>query len=447
MTRVHGYRIGKWYGLLSSQWVGLLPPSCGATEVGRSWLSAQDLSGPELIEAVTTQIAARQEPFALVEFSPDGDTQVHVRGPVQVVLRQGNDRRTVTGGTQTVSEKISGVSLVELRAPGAITSGPPLPLGGGVVRVETISVSLGAQVVSAEIYQEVEAAARAQQARGTAAVTTAPNPTVARRPQLANSFAAADLAIIAESVASESADVAAQWSAPIDEDDHTVLAPTLGLLNAEVEEDDHTILGPTLGLAGAGRGVDVDDHTVLSLTIDQLGGPGDDDDTLIPATAASTPLAAAHPGADTDHDGETILSSDLPALRAQMSTNTSVDVVGDAPQIRVTGPRTVVLSTGQVIALNRPVLIGRSPSVSRVSASTMPRLVSVPSPKQDISRTHVEIRQDGDVVLVTDLSSTNGTILHVPGLSPRRLYPGMPTLMENDDVVDLGDGVTIRIEA
>lgn len=447
MTRVHGYRIGKWYGLLSSQWVALLPPSCEATEVGRVWLSTQELRGAELVAAISAQISARQEPFALVEFSPDGGAQVHVRGPVQVLARRGSERSTVAGGTETVTEEFSSVSLLELRAPGAVTSGAPLPLGSGVVRAETISVSLGADVVSARIYQEVEEAARAQQSLGGVAPATAPNPVVARRPRLANSFAEADIAAIEASVASEAAASSSQWQAPVDgEDDHTILAPTLGLVNAETDEDDHTILGPTLGLVGAGWGAEADDHTVLSPTIDQLTAE-DDDDTLISSTAVGLPLAAVPAGGDADHDGETILSSDLPALRAQMGSNTSSDVVGDAPQIRVTGPRTVVLSTGQVIALNRPVLIGRSPSVSRVSASTMPRLVSVPSPKQDISRTHVEIRQDGDVVLVTDLSSTNGTILHVPGLSPRRLYPGMPTLIEDDDVVDLGDGVTIRIEA
>ena len=41
--------------------------------------------------------------------------------------------------------------------------------------------------------------------------------------------------------------------------------------------------------------------------------------------------------------------------------------------------------------------------------------MTVPSPGHDISRTHLEVAPEGWSVVVTDLHSTNGTILVRPG--------------------------------
>jgi len=113
---------------------------------------------------------------------------------------------------------------------------------------------------------------------------------------------------------------------------------------------------------------------------------------------------------------------------------------------RTAPPARLVLSTGTVVSLERPVLLGRAPQVSRVGNAEMPRPVAVPSPTSDISRTHAQVRQDGDDVLVTDLHSTNGVLVIRPGAAPQRLHPGEPTVIGPDDVVDIGDGVTFRIE-
>ena len=144
----------------------------------------------------------------------------------------------------------------------------------------------------------------------------------------------------------------------------------------------------------------------------------------------------------------TVLSSDVAELRRQLP-----DWAGDAlpGPLAVPGPSTpapakIHLSSGLVVALNRPVLLGRAPQVSRVANSALPRLVTVPSPNQDISRTHSEVRQDGDDVLVTDLRSTNGVLLLRQGHGPQRLHPGEPTVVEPGVVVDLGEGVTFTVE-
>jgi hypothetical protein len=106
-----------------------------------------------------------------------------------------------------------------------------------------------------------------------------------------------------------------------------------------------------------------------------------------------------------------------------------------------------VFSTGEVIDLVQPLVVGRQPSVSRVASGGMPRLVSVTSPSGDISRNHLEVRLEGWHVMVRDLKATNGTVLERPGQPPRRLAQGEMTIVLDGDVADLGDGVSLRFEA
>ena len=101
---------------------------------------------------------------------------------------------------------------------------------------------------------------------------------------------------------------------------------------------------------------------------------------------------------------------------------------------------------GQVVELDRPVIVGRRPRTNNTSADQMPRLVTVSSPQQDISRSHTEVSLEDWHVLVTDLATTNGTTLLRPGQPPRRLHPNEKELVSDGDVVDLGDGVTLTFE-
>jgi hypothetical protein len=160
------------------------------------------------------------------------------------------------------------------------------------------------------------------------------------------------------------------------------------------------------------------------------------------APSVIPPLPAAELG---DHDGATITSSELAALRQRRSTSdeTATQVIpvvpGSAGRIRV--------STGQVVELDRTVIIGRRPRSTRASGDSMPHLVAVESPQQDISRNHLEVRPEAGSVVVIDLHTTNGSTLLRPGADPVRLHPGEQTLVLSGDVVDLGDGVTIAFEA
>ncbi len=169
-----------------------------------------------------------------------------------------------------------------------------------------------------------------------------------------------------------------------------------------------------------------------------------------PAAPAAAPQPGAADGADApatpdglgDHDGATIAVADVRAMRAERITFESTDSV---PARRPARGR-IRLSTGRVVELERPVVIGRRPKSTRTSGAELPTLVAVDSPEQDISRSHVEIRAEGEHVLVTDLDTTNGTVLLRGGNEPVRLHPNEPTMVVTGDVLDLGDEVTVTFE-
>jgi hypothetical protein len=172
---------------------------------------------------------------------------------------------------------------------------------------------------------------------------------------------------------------------------------------------------------------------------------------IVPADASGPDASSPEPPASDaqapveddlgDHDGATISVAQLRALRHQTPLPVdapTADAMGVTGRIRV--------STGQVVTLDRTVIIGRRPRSTRASGANLPHLIAVDSPQQDISRSHLEIRPEGDTVVVIDLHTTNGSTLLRPGADPMRLHPGEQTLVLSGDVVDLGDGVEVAFE-
>ncbi len=132
-------------------------------------------------------------------------------------------------------------------------------------------------------------------------------------------------------------------------------------------------------------------------------------------------------------------------MRALRAERPAFDSTDNVPARRPARGR-IRLSTGRVVELERPVIIGRRPKSTRTTGADLPTLVAVDSPDQDISRSHVEIRAEGEHVLVTDLDTTNGTVLLRGGSEPVRLHPNEPTMVVTGDVLDLGDDVTVTFE-
>ncbi|WP_036283709.1 FHA domain-containing protein [Microbacterium luticocti] len=144
-----------------------------------------------------------------------------------------------------------------------------------------------------------------------------------------------------------------------------------------------------------------------------------------------------------DHDGETISVSRARELRGETGGDEAPEPL--APP-RPAAPGRLRLSTGQVVPLDRTVVIGRRPRSTRVTGTDLPHLIAVASPQQDISRSHLEVRVEDDSILATDLHTTNGTTLRRAGADPVRLHPGERNVVVPGDVLDLGDGITVTVE-
>jgi hypothetical protein len=162
----------------------------------------------------------------------------------------------------------------------------------------------------------------------------------------------------------------------------------------------------------------------------------------VPASAGAPAMPKATEVGD-DHDGLTVTVSELEAMRRLGAAGGAA--LGEAESATSALGR-IALSTGETYTLDRPVIIGRRPRANRVQGDQVPVLVTVASPEQDISRNHLEIRLEGRHVLVVDLATTNGSVLHREGTPPLRLGPNEPVLVLTGDLVDIGDGVTVEFE-
>lgn len=107
---------------------------------------------------------------------------------------------------------------------------------------------------------------------------------------------------------------------------------------------------------------------------------------------------------------------------------------------------TLRLSTGEDIPLDRGVLLGRAPKTENESGPGRPHVLRLGGASEDVSRNHVEITLEDWSVLVTDLDSTNGTVITAPGRAPERLRANVPQAIEPGTVVSLADEITLRFE-
>jgi hypothetical protein len=180
--------------------------------------------------------------------------------------------------------------------------------------------------------------------------------------------------------------------------------------------------------------------------------PDELDDVAPVPTSSPPPPPAGADDADAmgDHDGATLSVAGARELRRQGTASDPltalIESVPPLAAARAAAPGRVRLVSGQVVLLDRTVVVGRRPRSTRMVGTDLPHLIAVDSPQQDISRSHLELRVEGDAIVATDLHTTNGTTLVRSGADPVRLHPGEPTVVVPGDVLDLGDGQTLRVE-
>ncbi|WP_024286896.1 FHA domain-containing protein [Cellulomonas sp. KRMCY2] len=448
------YAPGEWFAVVTDGSVAILPPATDLGLVAEVWTSLRD--GARLTEQLQMLLRGGIEalpPFALVSVE-GGQVHAIVRGQVEVEVESPAGRRTLSAAAVSTwaEETVADASTVTVRTPGLVGSSieSSLPVLAAVVRAAGVRVELRPSSADAAPAGPgvVIAVPFAATAGGTAeaapeqAAEQAPTPEPEQAPVLTPTPEPEPAPTSEPAPASEPELVLAD----LGDLDYTLLQPTAAGLAGRNGSGLHALTAS----APVGTGVPGPHRAPAPLV--EPAVQGDVVHVGAPAEPAPAPSARAQPGAGdleaVDHDGMTVLSSDVVALRQQLPA-----WVGDAmpgplavPAPRTPAPAKLLLSSGLVVSLNRPVLLGRAPQVSRVSNSAIPRLVTVASPNQDISRTHAEVRMDGEDVLVTDLRSTNGVLLLRQGSGPQRLHPGEPTAVEPGVVVDLGEGVTFTVE-
>jgi hypothetical protein len=97
--------------------------------------------------------------------------------------------------------------------------------------------------------------------------------------------------------------------------------------------------------------------------------------------------------------------------------------------------------------VDAPVYVGRQPRSPRITGGILPRLVRVDSPSREVSATHIELRPTSSGLVLTDLESTNGTVVRQPGTGVRRLESGESLPVVPGTLIDIGDGNVIEILA
>jgi hypothetical protein len=108
-------------------------------------------------------------------------------------------------------------------------------------------------------------------------------------------------------------------------------------------------------------------------------------------------------------------------------------------------PSRVRIGRSAPFELHVPVYVGRRPRGPRQLAADQVILIEVASPGREVSASHVQIEQRGEEVFVTDLRSTNGTTVTLPGAPRIKLPQGESIVLPPYSRIDIGDGNVIEI--
>jgi len=444
------YRPGNWYLLVRSGALVALPPDAPGQLVAAVW---DDLAThgalANIIGALADGGSFLDLPSFVAAVVEGDDVRVAARGRVVIRVTDGAGGGETVSGTNvsTWSERfIADAARIDLTVD-ETDPGEALPVLGGIVLASAASIDLSAVPSEPVEAQTAASTLDVEPLDASAIPPLAPTPPAPPAPPAAAVTAPSEIADTEDAEGAEEAADAAP-DAPDATDAQAADAPADGDAIAEdTPEPTDDADGMTLLPNEVTYAPPVDEfaylwgetqHTPIEAAAvrpePESEHEQDDEQQAPEPTAAPAPLG--------DHDGATISAEEARALRTPATADETPTAI--IPQLGTAGR--IRLSTGQTVALDRTVIIGRRPRSTRASGSSMPHLIAVESPQQDISRNHLEVRPEGDAVVVIDLNTTNGSMLHRPGTEPMRLHPGEQTLVLDGDLVDLGDGVTVTFE-
>lgn len=164
------------------------------------------------------------------------------------------------------------------------------------------------------------------------------------------------------------------------------------------------------------------------------------DDTITRDPVSERPVRAVEPPA--------LVEPPAPAARAlPVAVEPGIPVVADLGDAAAEAKPVfrALFADGTEVPLDVPVYVGRKPSIPRIHTGPEPRLVTVRSPGRELSATHLELKVVGGAVVASDMRSTNGTVVQLPGAAPRTLIRGESAVVVPGTRIDLGDGAALDI--
>jgi hypothetical protein len=391
---VRSYQPGDWFGIVGERAVVILPPT-EKPRVAALWELVDGGAGFDVTLDALISGGLRELPAFVLVSTGEGETRVVLRGPARADFRVGGETVHLegSGATTWVERSLSDVDRMTI----VLQQGDALDgeretyvVDGGLFRISRLD----------------------------------------------------------ESPAHEGPDELAEEPAyerefPLDEDDDALEDDEYDDEDDEDDEDEHD--------EAVEADVDEEHDEQWDHGGDPLGAP------MVrspeppawrpppPPPPAQPPTEAMQaPLPDTDHDGLTVGGAWQPPAAEPPG------IPGQPPAPDVTVPvARLVISNGDVVDVDRAIVIGRAPEARRFNDTEQPRLVTVPSPHLEVSSTHIEVRPgsgaDHGSAVVTDLGSTNGTVVVQPGLGPEDLAPGVTVQLMPGALIDLGDGVTIQV--
>ncbi|MGM0929728.1 MAG: FHA domain-containing protein [Actinomycetota bacterium] len=488
------YSPGSWIGLVSGGTAVLLQPGAADDLVQQLWRALE--SGATLESLLGTVVSgcganlSAMPQFGIVSTADGihavlrGDVVVSADSDGQELSGRGvsswTEGRLASDGV-TIAAGTGGTNMTE--APG-----PWLPLRAGAVQLGILRLgAVPAAVPAAD--GPAGSAARSVGVRA-AAAPARQTEAAAPEPAFAASVLSENLDMTGIYVQDDESDGAAAAADPASAGEEQAGGQAEPDAEAAADDLDQTVVhaaAQRANLPTAPRqqsAVQASTAVALDVPAGRTAGKPAQPTDLIDAVPWLTRSAAQPAGPDEgDHDGQTLMRSDLrdvPAAPAAPAAppSASASAPSTAPMVlarmcrdgHANPPTSSVcalcsaqldedaqeaqrpvlgrmrVSTGDVVELDRPVIVGRQPSANRVQGSVMPRLVPVHSASGDISRSHVEIRLEGWHVILADLRSTNGTVLLRGRQAPRRLGHGEAVMLLDGDIADLGDGISLRFE-
>lgn len=216
-----------------------------------------------------------------------------------------------------------------------------------------------------------------------------------------------------------------------------------------------------------------DDNTRINVNDDTVIGVDASDDTIIKIPIDETVVGSVEIIDDSTVIGdvvpseETVITSDdtvIPETTDEYNTligslmDTSLGLSGlieedeeSSGDVGDTAPQQELISrfrlrhiNGTKYELTKPLIMGRLPAAP-LRGDRGVTLVVLASPDGVVSSTHARVEVLGDVVVVTDLRSTNGTRVINPGQPTVLLAPGDSMALGVGAIIDLGDGNRLEV--